>query len=70
MLKSMPPETLAETMKASGLNVTPDQARSMVDKLDSVSGAWHVGVWEREGVRSVLWEAGYKGACTVGVCVR
>lgn len=39
MMKGMDPEGLAEMMGASGLSVTPEQARSMVDKLDSVSGA-------------------------------
>jgi uncharacterized protein (DUF697 family) len=40
MLKGMDPEGLSEMMKQSGMNVTPQQARSMVDKLDGVSGGW------------------------------
>ena len=44
MLKGMDPEGLAEMMKQSGMNVTPEQARTMVDKLDGVSGGW-VGGW-------------------------
>ena len=44
MLKGMDPEGLSEMMKQSGMNVTPQQARSMVDKLDGVSGGW-VGGW-------------------------
>lgn len=39
MLKGMDPEALAGMMQQSGMNVTPEQARSIVDKLDSVSGA-------------------------------
>lgn len=39
MLKGMDPEGLAAMMKQSGLDVSPDQARSMVDQLDRVSGA-------------------------------
>lgn len=38
MLKGMDPEGLASMMKQSGMNVTPEQARQMVDKLDKVSG--------------------------------
>ncbi|KAL4458511.1 hypothetical protein ABPG75_013376 [Micractinium tetrahymenae] len=37
MLKGMDPEALASMMQGSGLSVTPDQARTMVDKLDAVS---------------------------------
>lgn len=38
MMKGMDPEQLSEMMKASGANLTPEQARSLVNKLDSVSG--------------------------------
>lgn len=48
MLKGMDPEALASMMQGSGLSVTPDQARSMVDKLDAVSGEV---VWAGMGVR-------------------
>lgn len=37
MLKGMDPDSLATMMKQTGMNVTLEQARSMVDKLDSVS---------------------------------
>lgn len=52
MLKSMDPESLAAAMQQSGMNVTPEQARSIADKLDSVSGAcagrgWRGGRGER-----------------------
>ena len=38
MMKGMDPEGLAGMMRASGMDVTPDQARRMVDQLDRVSG--------------------------------
>lgn len=39
MLKGMDPEGLAGMMRQSGMDVSPEQARKMVDQLDRVSGA-------------------------------
>ncbi len=48
MLKSMDPDSLAAAMQQSGMNVTPEQARAMADKLDSVSGGrGGVAAWEQ-----------------------
>jgi ribosomal protein L12E/L44/L45/RPP1/RPP2 len=37
MLKGMDPEALCSMMKASGVNVTPDQAKKMVDQLGNLN---------------------------------
>ncbi|PSC71444.1 outer envelope 61-like [Micractinium conductrix] len=37
MLKGMDPQSLADVMKQSGMNVSPEQAQSMVNSLDKVS---------------------------------
>jgi hypothetical protein len=59
MMKNLDPAQLAEMMRSSGLNVTPEQARSMVDQLDRVSG-------EGEWGGGVGWVGG--GGCW-GLCV-
>ena len=43
MLKGMDPASLASLMGQSGIHVTPEQAATMVNKLDGVSGGWMSG---------------------------
>ena len=39
MMKNMDPDALCSMMKASGMNVTPDQAKKMADQLGSLNDA-------------------------------
>ena len=38
-MKNMDPDALCSMMKASGMNVTPDQAKKMADQLGSLNDA-------------------------------